>query len=198
MGQLFICCWLLDHEQSYFPVKVQNRGKVQHLVENFEQHIEAYKSGRYNETQVRVDYVDPFFACLGWDINNQAGSPESYRDVLHEYTLKTKDGTKAPDYCFQIGGARKFFLETKKPSVYIKDDVAPAFQVRRYGWSAKLPLSILTDFEEFAVYDCRIRPNQNDRASVARIDYFTYKDYLDKWDVAIGAVFQDGNSTRRV
>jgi adenine-specific DNA-methyltransferase len=49
--------------------------------------------------------------------------------------------------------------------------------VRGYGYSAKLPLSILTDFEEFAVYDTRIKPNKNDRASVARIFYCTYKEY---------------------
>ena len=47
----------------------------------------------------------------------------------------------------------------------------PAFQVRRYGYSAKLPLSILTNFEEFAVYDTRIKPEKTDDASVARIFY---------------------------
>ena len=103
-----------------------------------------------------------------------------------EYTLKTADGAKAPDYCFCIGGAKKFFLETKKPSVHIKDDIGPAFQIRRYGWTGKLALSILTDFEEFAVYDCRIKPRHNDKASVGRIEYFKYTDYLDKWDYLHG------------
>jgi len=55
---------------------------------------------------------------------------------------------------------RKFFVEAKRPSVHIKEDAAPAFQLRRYAWSAKLPLSLLTDFEEFAVYDCRIKPTK--------------------------------------
>lgn len=59
---------------------------------------------------------------------------------------------------------RKFFVEAKKPSVDIKDDVHPAFQLRRYAWSAKLPLSILTDFEELAVYDCRVKPDRRDKA----------------------------------
>lgn len=54
------------------------------------------------------------------------------------------------EVCFRIVGSQKFFVEAKKPSVYIKGDVQPAFQLRRYAWSAKLPLSILTDFEEFA------------------------------------------------
>ena len=54
--------------------------------------------------------------------------------------------------------------------------------MRRYGWSAKLPLSILTDFEEFSVYDCRVKPSKIDKASHSRILYLKYTDYIDKWD----------------
>ena len=90
--------------------------------------------------------------------------------------------TKAPDYGFRIGGTRKFFLEAKKPSLNIKDHVPSAFQLRRYAWSAKLPLSILTNFEEFSVYDCRIKPEKTDKASTARIIYYTFDDYPDKWE----------------
>ena len=73
--------------------------------------------------------------------------------------------TKVPDYCFRIGGTRKFFVEAKKPAVSIAGDPGPAYQLRRYAWSNKLPLSILTDFEEFAVYDCRIPPRASDKSS---------------------------------
>ena len=55
-------------------------------------------------------------------------------------------------------------------------------QLRRYGWSAKLPLSILTDFEEFSVYDCRVRPVKTDKASHSRIHYFKYTDYINRWE----------------
>ncbi|MEI2760941.1 MAG: hypothetical protein V9E95_01690 [Methanothrix soehngenii] len=40
----------------------------------------------------------------------------------------------------------------------------------------KLPLSVLTDFEEFAVYDCTVKPDKTDKASNARIFYLNYKD----------------------
>jgi len=152
------------------------------LVERFERNIEAYRSQQYNETQLRREFIDPFFEQLGWDVTNKAGYAEAYKDVIHEDTIKIGGATKAPDYCFRIGGVRKFFLEAKKPSIDIKGDPHPAYQLRRYAWSAKLPLSLLTDFEEFAVYDCQRRPKQIDSASTARIMFFTYKDYLDKWD----------------
>jgi type I restriction-modification system DNA methylase subunit len=153
------------------------------LVERFERNIEAYRSGKYNETQVRVEFVDPFFKALGWDVENKKGHAERYKDVIHEAAIKVGGNTKAPDYSFRVGGMRKFFLEAKKPSVNLKDDTSPAFQVRRYAWSAKLPISILTDFEELAVYDCRNRPSKNDTAATSRVMYFTYQDYISKWDL---------------
>ena len=152
------------------------------LVERFETNKESYKSGHYNETQVRREFVDPFFKALGWDVDNEQGFAEAYKDVIHEDAVKVGTTTKAPDYSFRIGGQRKFFLEAKKPSVDIKDDIHPAFQLRRYAWTMKLPLSILTDFEEFAVYDCNVKPDKTDKASNARIFYLNYKDYLTRWD----------------
>src|SRR3990172_1870078 len=161
------------------------------LVERFNANREAYRSGQYNETQLRREFIDPFFQLLGWDVNNKNGYAEAYKDVIHEDSIKIGGLTKAPDYCFRIGGVRKFFVETKKPSVNLKDDIAPAFQLRRYAWSAKLPLSILTDFEEFAVYDCRVKPSKTDKASTARISYFTYKDYEKQWDEIVSVFSRD-------
>jgi len=157
-------------------------------MERFDRNVEAYRCGSYNETQVRREFIDPFFKALGWDIDNEAGYAEAYKDVIHEDAIKVGGLTKAPDYCFRVGGARKFFVEAKKPAVNIKADVAPAFQLRRYAWSAKLPLSILTDFEEFAVYDCRVRPDKNDGAAVARTVYLPYSRYEEKWD-EIASIF---------
>lgn len=158
------------------------------LVERFERNLDAYRSQAYNETQARQEFINPFFEALDWDVANKAGHAEAYKDVIHEDAIKDGGATKAPDYCFRIGGARKFFLEAKKPAVNLKDDISPAYQLRRYAWSAKLPLSILTDFEEFAVYDCRNRPNPTDKPGVGRILYLTYKDYATRWE-EIASIF---------
>jgi len=159
--------------------------RILELVETFDHNIDTYRSQSYNETQLRREFIDPFFEELGWDVTNRAGLAQAYKDVIHEDAIKVGGETKAPDYCFRIGGARKFFLEAKKPSIDIKGDPHPAYQIRRYAWSAKLPLSILTNFEEFAVYDCLSRPKQTDGPRTACIFYFNYKDYPDKWhDIA--------------
>ena len=157
--------------------------KISELVERFTEQYTSYKKADYNETQTRRDFIDPFFKALGWDVDNENGNAEAYREVIHEDRVKVGKANKAPDYSFKLPGGKKlFFVEAKKPSVIIKADIIPAYQLRRYGWSAKMAVSILTDFEEFAVYDCTKRPNPNDSASVARVEYLTYKDYLTKFD----------------
>jgi len=158
------------------------------LIERFDRNADAYRSGFYNETQVRREFIDPFFKALGWDIDNTAGYAQAYKDVVHEDAIKVGAQTKAPDYCFRVGGTRKFFVEAKKPAVNVKDDIPAAFQLRRYAWSAKLPLSILTDFQEFAVYDCRVRPEKTDGPAVARTMYVSYTSYAEKWE-EIASVF---------
>jgi type I restriction-modification system DNA methylase subunit len=157
--------------------------EIEGLVERFTEQYESYKRADYNETLTRRDFIDPFFKALGWDIDNRNGYAETYREVIHEDRVKVGKATKAPDYSFRLsGGKRLFFVEAKKPSVAVKEEIQPAYQVRRYGWSAKLAVSIITDFEELAVYDCTKKPNPTDKASVARVKYLTYKDYLKEFD----------------
>lgn len=157
--------------------------KISALVERFNEQSVSYKHSDYNETLTRRDFIDPFFKALGWDIDNESGNAEAYREVIHEDKIKIGSATKAPDYSFRLpGGKRLFFVEAKKPSVFVKEEIPPAYQIRRYGWSAKLPISIVTDFEEFAIYDCTKKPKATDKASTARIKYLNYKEYLTEFD----------------
>ena len=133
--------------------KEQALKKIKSLVQRFDEQKESYKNHAYNEAQTRRDFVDPFWKALGWDIDNENGYAESYREVIHEDKVKVGEAIKTPDYSFRLpGGKRLFYLEAKKPSVVIKDDSDPAYQIRRYGYSAGMPISIVTNFEEFAIF----------------------------------------------
>jgi len=165
--------------------------EIKRLVERFRDNRDVYCSGAYNETQARREFIDPLFKALGWDVANEKGYAEAYKEVIHEDAIKVGGATKAPDYAFRIGGVRKFFVEAKRPGVKIKEDGDAAYQLRRYAWSAKLPLSILTDFEEFAVYDCRIKPAKTDKASAGRVLYLTVDEYDEHWD-EIASIFSQG------
>ncbi|HEY3396773.1 MAG TPA: N-6 DNA methylase [Armatimonadota bacterium] len=168
------------------------RAAVARLVARFHDHADHYRSASYNEADTRTEFIDQFFAALGWDIANKQGFAENYKEVERESSLKVGHAMQAPDYSFRIGDHRKFFVEAKKPSLSIKDDQGAALQLRRYGWSAKLPLSILTDFEEFAVYDCRPRPKATDAAAVARVLFFKYDQYLDNLDLLWSLFSKEG------
>jgi hypothetical protein len=77
---------------------------VKQLVARFEEHRDAYRSGRYNETQLRREFLDPFFEALGWDIFNRQNYAEMYKDVIHVDSLEIEGENKAPDYAVRPGG----------------------------------------------------------------------------------------------
>ena len=98
-----------------------------------------------------------------------------------EDSLDVEGHQKAPDYSFRVGTLPKYYTEAKKCGINISTDPTPAYQLRRYGWSAKVVLSILTDFEEFSIYDCTKRPNPKDKASYSRLTYYHFEQYPDCW-----------------
>lgn len=65
-------------------------------VERFRRNINTYKRAEYNEAQVRVEFIAPFFEALGWDVRNVRGYAEQYKDVIHEAALKVGGATRAP------------------------------------------------------------------------------------------------------
>lgn len=156
---------------------------IHKLVETFEQNLDSYRSSK-NETELRREFLDKFFTALGWDVVNEKGYDELGKEVIHEFSVDVAGQQKKADYAFRVGRGEKFdfLVEAKKPSVKIESSQEAAFQIRRYGWSAKLPINILSDFEHFAVYDCRTKPSYNDKASMGRIMLIHYKDYVSRWN----------------
>lgn len=156
---------------------------IHKLVETFEQNLDSYRSSK-NETELRREFLDKFFTALGWDVANEKGYDEAGKEVIHEFSVDVAGQQKKADYAFRVGRGDKFdfLVEAKKPSVKIETSQDAAFQIRRYGWSAKLPINILTDFEHFAVYDCRTKPNYSDKASMGRIMLIHYKEYVERWN----------------
>ncbi|MDR2170929.1 MAG: hypothetical protein LBP59_12370, partial [Planctomycetaceae bacterium] len=76
--------------------------KLRQLVDLFSSNIEQYEGVFYDESNVRVDFIDKFFEFLGWDVRNEQGFSEIHREVIREYKLRRSGGQKVPDYCFRI------------------------------------------------------------------------------------------------
>lgn len=163
---------------------MEKKIKVADLVSRFRQDFEYYKSERYNETLLRSDFLDPLFELLGWDIKNVQGKSTNEREVLLEEPLKANahTNTKKPDYTFRLFSERKFFLEAKKPHVKIEVEDGPARQVRRYGYTAGLNISVLSNFEYLYIYDTTIPVNGDDSRKKGLIKSFHYTEYAEKFN----------------
>lgn len=159
-----------------------SKKKIAELVEEFKTNEHIYKTAAYDEENTKIHFINKFFIALGWDVTNELGASPQFKDVEFEDTVIVGGKPKAPDYCFRIGGARIFFVEAKKPSVDIEHDRRYAFQLKRYTWSAHLPLGILTDFEEHAIYEPKSAPKKTHNTTVDRIKYYHYTEYVEKWE----------------
>ena len=69
--------------------------KILELVGRFSSNLESYKQSKYNETQVRREFIDPLLEELGWDVANKQGYAEAYKEVVHEDVVKIGGATKA-------------------------------------------------------------------------------------------------------
>ena len=156
---------------------------IHNLVAKYKAGRKFYLSDKYNETEVRNEFLDPLFQLLGWDITNSSSRPTHEREVLVEEPLKAGVGehTKKPDYTFRLFAERKFFLEAKKPHVDISTDSAPARQTRRYGFTANLKISVLSNFEWLYIYDTSISVKENDANTIGLIRRYHYTEYEEKF-----------------
>ena len=159
----------------------QGKDDVSKLCQYFATNRQSFLAQGVKEAHIRQSLIDPFFEALGWDVRNASRIAPQYREVIPEDSLEVDGQQKAPDYTFRVGTLPKFYVEAKKCGVNINSDIAPAYQLRRYGFSANLALSLLTDFEELGVYDCASRPRPTDKASHGRIQYVGFAEYPDRW-----------------
>jgi hypothetical protein len=147
--------------------------------------------GGYSEEQARVDFIDPLLKALGWDLTNDAGIAHSRREVVVEPTITGIDhqALGRPDYTLRPDGTVRLFVEAKRPSLDLDASAPAAIQVRTYGWTGRLSVSVLTNFRQLAFYDTRHEPNPADNCRVARFPgrFFDWTEYLTRfseiWDL---------------
>lgn len=157
-------------------------GQVKELVSMFRQNIRYYKSEEYLEANCKTEFINKLLVALNWDVNNENGVAPKYKEVVMEAKANERGVIKHPDYALCLGGRPVFYVEAKPPSVKILNADKYALQLRQYASHMEKPLSILTDFEEMAVYDTRKTPNEDDPADKGRVKYITFDNYEEEFD----------------
>lgn len=162
--------------------KEQAKQSLQELIQVFEKNFKYYKSEEYIEANARTEFIDKFLMIFNWDVKNENNVAPRYKEVVLDAKTNVTGRAKHPDYTLCIGGNPVLYVEAKAPSVKILNADSYALQLRKYGYSNNKNISILTDFEEFAVYDCRKKPKDDDTADKARIKYITFDNYINEFD----------------
>jgi adenine-specific DNA-methyltransferase len=158
--------------------------EVSRLTQQFTSGLQHYMSPGYSEAEARQDFIDDFFTALGWDVRHKQQTNPYQQEVKIEKSQKQQNETarKRADYAFFIGPNYKdevFFAEAKKPSVLIENNPQHYFQTIKYGWNSGCPICVLTDFEEFAIIDCRSKPDMK-YALNGKHKTYRYTDYTIK------------------
>lgn len=73
---------------------------VHQLVKKFRDGYDGYvsKNSHYNETKARVQFINPFFEALGWDVNNSKGALPAFQEVWREDAIQIKGSEAATDH----------------------------------------------------------------------------------------------------
>jgi len=182
--------------------KEQSKNAISKIVENFHKDIDKLKvSTDSYEAQIEDNYVKPLFSYLNWNIHN-TGLPHGKEVFVVQYHIKRIG--KRPDYLLRVPddniGKMKhiLFMEAKHPRYDLFNDLKYIRQCYLYANSTlckterpekRVPLSLLTDFEEFRLFDCRdsdpLLKNKLElfnRRIVKGIDW-KYLDYINNFDI---------------
>ena len=86
--------------------------QIGELIAKFDQNLDAYHT-QYGETEVRVEFINPFFEALGWDVTNKAAIAEAYKDVIHEAAVKVGGDKSASLHNFIEANFCEFRLKSQ-------------------------------------------------------------------------------------
>lgn len=160
----------------------QRKRKLAELIAEYNKFKEQGKLDLTSEETIRT-WLNELLAIFDWDVRDTS-------QILQEKVLSKAEKEKLkeissqntrPDYTFKVARQKLTFLDAKDISVKILDDTEAAFQIKSYGWSILAPCAFISNFEEFAIYDCTYTPERRQNANLGRL-YFTLDDYIEKFE----------------
>ncbi|MEX2054288.1 MAG: N-6 DNA methylase [Candidatus Colwellbacteria bacterium] len=134
--------------------------QIQELITRYK-NLSPQKRKDLNEAQSCKDFILPLFGALGWDVYSEEVSSEE------------NVAGKRADYTLNLNGVSRFFLEAKKPSVDIGQEVFGE-QAISYAWHKSVPWAVLTNFESLRVYSAEWDEVNPERSLVFEIEFTDY------------------------
>lgn len=161
----------------------QRKQQLAQLVHRYQGFKENGRLDLSSEETIRT-WINELLSIFDWNVMDTS-------QILQEKVLSTQERERLgeisststrPDYTFKIGNQKLTFLDAKATSVNIATSNSSAFQIKSYGWSILAPCTFLTNFEEFAIYDCTYIPHQGQQANLGRT-YLRIDEYVENFEV---------------
>lgn len=165
--------------------------KLELLINEYNDMKKQSKKKLTSEETTRT-WINQLLSIFDWDVRDT-------REILQEKTLSIESKMKLkkinsthnrPDYTLINGTNIKSFMDAKDTSVNIFIDKQTAFQVRSYGWSAGVPCSFVTNFEQLVIFDTTFLPNPNQEANYGAV-LLSLPDYLEKFDILFDHFYKE-------
>lgn len=159
------------------------KAELERLTSAFHKNLSHFKSGAYDESALRNDFLVPFWRALGWDVENLKGETQPLREVQIESRVDIAGKKKRADYLFRTDGIERFVCEAKKPREGLSEK--DAYQAQRYAFNLKLLIAALTNFETLKLFVVGGKPDQAAPWDVCK--QWHHSEFVDKfqefWDL---------------
>jgi len=161
---------------------LEAKQRLQYLLDEYQIFISSANRADISEETIR-SWINKMLEIFGWNVLDT-------NQVLQEKALGAREKAKLkeiksrhsrPDYSLVNGKIIKAFLDAKDLDIDLFTDSAAAFQVRSYAWSAGVPCSFASNFEQLVIYDCRFKPDLAQAANFGAIQVH-FSDYLDNFE----------------
>jgi len=177
---------------------IEAKQSLKHLISEYENFIKSANRDDISEETIR-GWINKMLEIFGWNVldTNQV-LQEKVLGAREKYKLKEIESRHSrPDYSLVSGSIIKAFLDAKDLDVDIYTDSATAFQVRSYAWSAGVPCSFASNFEQLVIYDCRFKPDPTQAATYGAIQIH-FSDYIDNFEKIFEHLHRDNVRTNNL
>lgn len=163
--------------------------KLAELIDRYNKTLCGQKD--ISEETVRV-WLNEFLMIFGWDVQNtdQVLQERKLQGAEYERLKKINSPHRRPDYILVNGTNIKSFLDAKNLTVDIFSSDEAAYQIRSYGWSAKVPCAFVSNFAQLVIYDTRFIPEIDQPANYGVIQ-LQVDEYIDKFDIIFDHLWHD-------
>lgn len=137
-----------------------------------------------SEEKIRSGYLNKLLELFGWNLSDTT-------QVIEEKKLNGRAKKKLneirsphlkPDYQLLDRGVLRLYLDAKTSTEDFTLSKSVAFQIRSYGWSSELDISIVSNFGMFGVYDTTFRPSDDMQANYRAI-FFSIDDLINDFEL---------------